>query len=434
MVKLKRLFFFLSTLLFSITLWGEENLLINGEVNELVSFALLEISKPESERNTKVAIEAFEAAAIKGSATAMHSLGLIYAEGVGVKKDREKAFSFYSESAKSLFPPSQNDLANLYMDGYPDSARTFYNYRKAAKLYENAANSGYKYAQFNLGNAYRTGKGKAKDLIKAHSWFEKAAQQGVSEAMYFLGVSYESGAAGVKDEPTAFYWFCRAAKEDIQITLLLESRYSGSESCNEAIASNNGSADSSFIAQRLNKLQKDSEKKGLERRRKALASGEPTNVQERGESQLQSSFSPLFKFLGEVAVSVVTVAITAAIVYKISEELDLDTQSSYKPIQNDRRTGPLKFNNRASGDYRSGAGQAITSGKCSCECVNGKVEALCSSSAYLPAICTGVCPVVPPSVRPPDIYTVPLPGTSICRDEQVYNYDKQEYQWQKICR
>jgi hypothetical protein len=418
---------------FSATSLYAENLIVNGEVNDLVALAVVEVSKPESERNMEMAIKAFKAAANKGSPFAIHSLGLIYVEGFGVEEDKEKAFSYFTLGAESLFPPSQNSLGNLYMDGYPDSARSFYNYRKAAKLYESAARNDHKHAQFNIGNAYRTGKGKAKDLLKAHSWFEKAADQGVPEAMYFLGVSYESGATGVRNESAAFYWYCRAASKSLEITQVLESRYSGLETCNEAIASGVKSADSSLIAKRLNQRQKESETGRNTDGQRATATRRSNANQERGESQLQKSFGKLFGFLGEFTAEVVTAAITGVIVYKIAKELDLEPQNFSSADYNRGRPRDIKSNDRAPGDFRSGIGQTITSGRCSCECVNGEIAALCLSSVDVKPICTGICPFVPPSVRPPHIPSVPLPGTSFCKDEQVYNYARKAYEWRRIC-
>ena len=43
---------------FSATSLCAENLIVNGEVNDLVALAVVEISKPESERNMEMAIKA----------------------------------------------------------------------------------------------------------------------------------------------------------------------------------------------------------------------------------------------------------------------------------------------------------------------------------------------------------------------------------------
>lgn len=70
---------------------------------------------------------------------------------------------------------------------------------------------------------------------------------------------------------------------------------------------------------------------------------------------------------------------------------------------------------------------------CQCLCVNGNVEAVCSSSIDVPPPCAPrVCPIVPPSVHPIDPPRVPPVGTSNCHSEQVWNGE--EYVWTEICR
>lgn len=73
------------------------------------------------------------------------------------------------------------------------------------------------------------------------------------------------------------------------------------------------------------------------------------------------------------------------------------------------------------------------SATCQCVCMNGNVEAVCSSSIDIQPICPPrVCPIVPPAVRPIDPPRVPPVGTSNCRSEQVWNGEK--YEWIEICR
>ena len=70
---------------------------------------------------------------------------------------------------------------------------------------------------------------------------------------------------------------------------------------------------------------------------------------------------------------------------------------------------------------------------CQCVCMNGNVEAVCSSSIDIEPICPPrICPIVPPSVRPIDPPRVPPVGTNRCRSEQVWNGE--EYEWVEICR
>jgi hypothetical protein len=72
---------------------------------------------------------------------------------------------------------------------------------------------------------------------------------------------------------------------------------------------------------------------------------------------------------------------------------------------------------------------------CQCRCVNGSVQALCSSTLDVQPICAPqVCPIVPPAVQPIATPQVPPLGTSSCNMQQVYNSQKGLYEWKNICR
>ncbi len=71
---------------------------------------------------------------------------------------------------------------------------------------------------------------------------------------------------------------------------------------------------------------------------------------------------------------------------------------------------------------------------CVCQCVNGEVEAICSSAIEVPPVCAPrVCPIVPPKVEPITPPTVPPVGTSRCQMVQVYDEEAREYVWKKVC-
>jgi hypothetical protein len=79
------------------------------------------------------------------------------------------------------------------------------------------------------------------------------------------------------------------------------------------------------------------------------------------------------------------------------------------------------------------SGIPVANAACQCVCMNGEVEAVCSSSLDIQPICPPrICPIVPPAVRPIDPPRVPPIGASTCRSEQVWNGE--EYEWVEVCR
>jgi hypothetical protein len=83
--------------------------------------------------------------------------------------------------------------------------------------------------------------------------------------------------------------------------------------------------------------------------------------------------------------------------------------------------------------FLSLAGEAAAT--CVCRCVNGDVQALCSSSIDVPPVCAPrVCPIMPPSVAPIQAPQVPPIGTTDCRQAQVFNQRTGQYEWREVCR
>ena len=72
---------------------------------------------------------------------------------------------------------------------------------------------------------------------------------------------------------------------------------------------------------------------------------------------------------------------------------------------------------------------------CVCRCVNGEMQAICSSSIDVPPICPPtVCAITPPSIAPLPSVTLPPLGTSNCVQRQVLNPSTGRYEWRELCR
>jgi TPR repeat protein len=88
--------------------------------------------------------------------------------------------------------------------------------RKAATSavgwYAVAANAGLALAQFKLGNAYFSGAGADRDLVKAEQWYTRAAYQGLADAQYVLGVWKIGGVAGPKQPADGYMWLLVAER------------------------------------------------------------------------------------------------------------------------------------------------------------------------------------------------------------------------------
>jgi hypothetical protein len=71
---------------------------------------------------------------------------------------------------------------------------------------------------------------------------------------------------------------------------------------------------------------------------------------------------------------------------------------------------------------------------CTCQCVNGQMQPLCSSAIDVPPICPPtVCPIMAPSIAPIAPPTIPPAGTTACRQARVCDQFG-NCRWQEVCR
>jgi hypothetical protein len=77
------------------------------------------------------------------------------------------------------------------------------------------------------------------------------------------------------------------------------------------------------------------------------------------------------------------------------------------------------------------------SAACSCQCVDGKVQSICESSLDPHTSCEfKLCERPMPGQKPLEDHSILVPptGTSHCESKQVWNEEKREYEWRKLCR
>lgn len=73
--------------------------------------------------------------------------------------------------------------------------------------------------------------------------------------------------------------------------------------------------------------------------------------------------------------------------------------------------------------------------ECECMCVNGSVQAMCSSAIEVRPICAPrICPITSPSVQPITAPRIPPVGTTSCHQVQVLNEYTQHYEWHEVCQ
>lgn len=131
---------------------------------------------------------------------ATNLIGVFYEKGFGVKKDREKAVSYYKLAAKyDMF--AANHLAEYYYDKK--------DYQKAFDLYKFADEKGHKAATVKLGIMYEKGNLGKVDIEKALNYYAKAYKKYDDKvAAYNIGLIFHYGKGGMKkDKKVAKEWY-----------------------------------------------------------------------------------------------------------------------------------------------------------------------------------------------------------------------------------
>lgn len=197
---------------------------------------------------------------------AHYSLGRIYLEGLGVPKDTETGVKYLETASKKGQMQADYHLAKYYMfieanpEGFAKAReyleRVLENKKRISfsfafsirhssmyligHLYENglgmaqsdkqvgldwyrrAANKGYSYAQYKVGEAYYKGAGYVQNYRFAESWLKLAADQGNADAMRLLAKIFDDGNGTIQDKSIANMYLEKAKTAPHRVSDLLK--------------------------------------------------------------------------------------------------------------------------------------------------------------------------------------------------------------------
>ena len=153
--------------------------------------------------------KAAEEDGLKPPVDTKYYLGLMYKNGLGTPKDLNQAIVWLKKAANDNHAKAQFELAMIYLN---DKDRTE-NFYEAVTLLEMAARTGYVPAQFRLGKLYADGKGIAQDYGRAADWYARAAAQNNPDAQNNLGTLYYNGRGVTQDYSQAAKWYEKAAAQ-----------------------------------------------------------------------------------------------------------------------------------------------------------------------------------------------------------------------------
>lgn len=151
--------------------------------------------------NNAKAAECFRRAHELNSAIGTYNYATRLMDGIGVRKSTKRAVKLLEQSAKSGYPAAMSKLGDLYYDG----KFVVMNYHKAFDLYEQAAALNSAAGFFGLGLLYGQGLWPTKDLAVARIKFEKAVELNPAYA-HRLANFFDHGVIFDKDPSEANAW------------------------------------------------------------------------------------------------------------------------------------------------------------------------------------------------------------------------------------
>lgn len=152
------------------------------------------------------AFELWKPLAESGDPDAQYNIGLLFQNGLGVKKNSRFARQLFMAAAKQGQADAQYNLGLMYYEGNT----VFRSNKDAFYWFEKAAAQNHAPAQFNLGVMYAYGIWARQDSETALRLWRAAAAQGNREAIGALIRVYENGELGVnRDAEKAAYWKSR---------------------------------------------------------------------------------------------------------------------------------------------------------------------------------------------------------------------------------
>ena len=150
-----------------------------------------------------LAVDYFKDAAICGSLEAKEYLGVMFFEGIGVKKDRKTAYLYLYDAYDC-----GSGLAAYYISLYHFNGIEFPKDTDIALRYVlEAVDRGYVPAVGTLASFYESGISVKKDLRQAFLLYKKAAEGKDADSMANLGRCFEEGIGTEVDKDKALYWY-----------------------------------------------------------------------------------------------------------------------------------------------------------------------------------------------------------------------------------
>ncbi len=157
------------------------------------------------------AFSEFSYLADEGDATAYYYLGKMYAQGLGVEKDEQRAVEYYQKAEKAYNIDAAYELAEMLLAEAKD--KNDERFQTGLKYLKRAAYAGQANALNQLGEMYEQGNNVTKDYKSAFGFYLMGALKGDAKSQFNVARLYFSGKGAPQDYENGLKWMSRAARQ-----------------------------------------------------------------------------------------------------------------------------------------------------------------------------------------------------------------------------
>ncbi|RIB29340.1 hypothetical protein C2G38_1166656 [Gigaspora rosea] len=148
-----------------------------------------------------------------GDASGTYNVVDCYSNGIGVEKDKHKAFVYYQKSAEMGHANGTYNVGDCYYKGIGVEKDEY----KAFIYCQKSADMGHASGTFTVGDCYLHGIGVEKDEYKAFIYYQKSAEMGDADGMLKVAECYRNGIGITRDLHKAKYWYQRERKKGLTL-------------------------------------------------------------------------------------------------------------------------------------------------------------------------------------------------------------------------
>lgn len=193
----------------TITLAQSKSDSIRFNRNKAIRYAHKKLNGIGTELDYKKAYIVLKKLAESGDAEACNTLGMMYKQGLWVKKNDKKALYLFMIAAQRGYAKGAYNAGLAYKYGHGAEQ----NSERSTMLIDKATQMGFRKTDYAIGYAHYKGIGRKQDYTKAIEYYTAGAEKGDASCMFSLGYCYLRGRGVERNVELGKQWIEKSANK-----------------------------------------------------------------------------------------------------------------------------------------------------------------------------------------------------------------------------